>query len=169
MAEGGDAGTPALYFSAVIAYIVPVFSFITERSRESLLQLRPALNLDEPAFESALGRIDSASGRFVLLHLLGGTLMGLGHITVIGGSVQQMVSDMMHSRVGFVSTVGTVMVWVVMTTVIAMLIRQAVLFARLGSAAVRISLFNSRKLVPFARVSTTSTLALIGGLALSFH
>ena len=64
------------------------------------------------------------------------------------------------------STVGALLVWVIMTTVIHMLIQQAALFARLGANEVRFNLFNTRELVPFARVSISSSLAIIGALAL---
>lgn len=53
-----------------------------------------------------------------------------------------------------------------MTAVISMLIRQAQIFADLGGNSVRIELLNTRKLLPIARVSISSSLAIIGALAL---
>ena len=35
--ENNAANTPALFFSLIIAYIIPVFSFITARAEEALL------------------------------------------------------------------------------------------------------------------------------------
>ena len=58
------------------------------------------------------------------------------------------------------------MVWVVMTTVITMLLQQAIVFGRLGGTYARVTLLNTRKLLPFARVSIISSLAVIGALAL---
>ena len=58
------------------------------------------------------------------------------------------------------------MVWLVMTSVISMLVQQTILFAQLGANNVRISLLSPRKLLPFARVSISSSLAVIGALAL---
>jgi hypothetical protein len=41
----GDPGhrTPAVFFSLVIAYIIPVFAYITEKAEEALNELRPLL------------------------------------------------------------------------------------------------------------------------------
>ena len=53
-----------------------------------------------------------------------------------------------------------------MTTVVSMLIQQAILFARLGAYHVQVTLLSTRKLLPFARVSISASLAIIGALAL---
>ena len=48
--EAVEDRTPALFFSLIIAYIIPVFSFITAKSKEALLDLRPILDLDDLPF-----------------------------------------------------------------------------------------------------------------------
>ncbi|MCZ6828078.1 MAG: hypothetical protein O7F73_00540 [Gammaproteobacteria bacterium] len=166
VSEAGEGSTPALFFSLIIAYIIPVFSFITARSREALLELRPILDMGEQAFAEALVRLDSASLRYILLQLGGGALLGFGHLSFIRGSVSVMLNETVTKLAGFLNTLGTLLVWVVMTTVIFMLIQQAREFARLGASEVRVSLLNTRKLVPFARVAIISSLAIIGALAL---
>jgi len=158
--------TPALFFSFIIAYIIPVFSFITVKSQEALNELRPILDLDDRAFNQAQARLESASPRLTGLSLGAGTLSGCIHISFFRGSPAAAVREMLTSVSGFVAALGTVMVWIVMTTVVVMLIRQTVLFGRLGGRHVRISLLDTRKLLPFARVSIISSLAVIGALAL---
>lgn len=73
---------------------------------------------------------------------------------------------MFSHRADFVTGLGALSVWVVMTTVTSMLVQQTTLFARLGKTHARVSLLNSRKLLPFARVSIISSLSIIGALAL---
>jgi len=73
---------------------------------------------------------------------------------------------MLSGFAGFLTAGGTLMVWVVMTTVITMLLQQAIVFGRLGGDYARVSLLNTRTLLPFARVSIISSLAVIGALAL---
>jgi hypothetical protein len=160
------AGTPALFFSVTIAYIIPVFSFITAKARDALHELQPWLDLDEPGFQQCLDRLDSASVRESLAQVLGGAAFGFAHISFISGSASFMVTDALSSVIAALSTLGTVLVWIVMTTVISMLIKQAVMFARIGRHHVRVYLLNTRRLVPFARVATYSSLAIIGSLAL---
>tara|TARA_R110001592_G_scaffold337300_1_gene623438 strand:- start:25876 stop:26892 length:1017 start_codon:yes stop_codon:yes gene_type:complete len=163
--EVSEGYTPALFFSLILAYIIPVFSFITAKSHEALVELRPILELDDQAFEQAQARLHSASPAYTVLCLVGGALAGAVHMSYIRGSVNGFIAEMVISVPGFMSTLGALMVWMVMTTVVAMLIRQTLLFARLGAHTVRVSLLNTRKLLPFARVSISATLAVIGALA----
>jgi len=165
MEEPADS-TPALFFSLIIAYIIPVFSLITATSGEALEELRPILDLDDMAFQEARARLDSASLRQSGLCLGIGALSGFAHMSLIRGSVTGVVLEMSSSLAGFLSALGAVLVWMIMTTVITMLVKQTVLFGQLGANHVRISLLSTRDLLPFARVSIISSLAIIGSLAL---
>jgi hypothetical protein len=86
-------------------------------------------------------------------------------LSLIRGSVTGAL-EMSSSLAGFLSALGAVLVWMIMTTVITMLVKQTVLFGHLGANHVRISLLSTRDLLPFARVSIISSLAIIGALAL---
>lgn len=157
---------PALFFSLIIAYIIPIFSFITAKSREGLLELRPLLHLDEQAFQQAQAQLDSSSVLRTALTLATGAFFGLIHMSLVRGSVFTVIEDIFSSVERVMSTAGAMLVWMIMTVVISSLIQQARLFARLGNKHVTISLLNTRKLLPFARVSIYSTLAIIGAVAL---
>lgn len=163
--SAGAEDTPALFFSLIIAYIIPVFSFITARAEEALLELTPLLPADSEAPSSPQDRLRTVSLRTLLLLSLGGTLMGLGHLIFIRGSISQMLQELQGGPADLLSTLGAVLVWVVMFTVIYMLVQQAVLFAKLG-AKVQISLLNTQANVAFGRVAIFSSLAIIGALAM---
>jgi hypothetical protein len=158
--------TPALFYSLIIAYIIPIFSYITAKSQEALLELRPLLELDDPAFDKLRAHLDSTSLRMIMLQLGSGALLGFIHMSLIRGSALGVFTKALAGRSEFVSTIGALIVWVVMTTVISMLIRQAILFARLGAYHVQVTLLSTGKLLPFARVSISASLAIIGALAL---
>ncbi len=164
--EGHAGNTPALFFSMIIAYIIPVTSYITARLREALLELRPILDLDEAGFSEALTRMDSFRLHMTFIYIVCGVLAGLAQMSFIEGSARSMIEEMLSNQTAFISTLGAVLVWVVMTTAISLLIQQAVVFARLGRDSVRISLLHIGRLVPFARVAIFGSLALIGALAL---
>lgn len=165
-AESSEHRPPALFFSLIIAYIIPVFSFITAKSQEALDALRPALDLNDVEFNQIRAHLDSARIRLTLNSLVAGVLAGCAHITLIRGSAALALSDMLSGVTGILTVLGTLMVWIVMTTVIVLLIQQSVLFGRLGRTSARVSLLDIRKLRPFARVSISSSLAVIGALAL---
>jgi hypothetical protein len=161
-----EAGTPAFFYSLIIAYIIPIFSYITMKSQEALLALRPLLDLDDAAFEQSQASLDSISRRSMWLQLGAGALCGFIHMSFVRGSPLTMVTEMLVSYSEFMSTFGALLVWIIMTVVISMLVQQALVFARLGARHVRVTLLNNRKLLPFARVSISASLAIIGALAL---
>ncbi|MFK8049743.1 MAG: hypothetical protein AB8B81_15055 [Halioglobus sp.] len=158
--------TPAIFFSLIIAYIIPMFSFITEKSQQALTELRPILDLNEQQFENSWGKLNSSSAGATSLQILGGLSLGAAHLSYVRGSLSAAFADAIGSVEGAASTVGALMVWMIMTNVISMLVRQNKLFASLGAKHVQISLLSPRKLLPFARVSISSSLAVIGALAL---
>ncbi len=161
-----DSTTPALFYSLIIAYIIPIFSYITAKSQEALLELRPLLDLGDGAFEKMRAHLESTSLPIAALQVGGGAVLGVIHMSLIRGSVSAVFTTALASRPGFVSTLGAIVVWIVMTTVISMLIKQAILFARLGAYHVQVTLLDTRRLLPFARVSISASLAIIGALAL---
>jgi hypothetical protein len=161
-----DSTTPALFYSLTIAYIIPIFSYITAKSQEALLELRPLLDLEDGAFEKLRAHLDSTSLSMAALQMGAGAVLGVIHMSLIRGSVSDVFTTALASRPGFVSTLGAIAVWIVMTTVISMLIKQAILFARLGAYHVQVTLLDTSRLLPFARVSISASLAIIGALAL---
>lgn len=158
--------TPALFFSSVIAYIIPVFSYITDKVKLALEDLRPSLDMDDASFNDRLSRLDSAGLVPSVLTLLFGLVLGFAHVSLIRGSAGLVLTEMITSVPGFITIIGTLMVWTVMTIVTAGLIKQAAIFSRLGARDARLSLLNKRRLLPFARVSIISSLSIIGALAL---
>lgn len=158
--------TPALFYSLIIAYIIPIFSYITAKSQEALRELRPLLDLQDSAFEKLRAHLDSASFRTIALQLGAGALLGFIHMSFIRGSAMATVTGALAGGPEFVSTLGALIVWIIMTTVVSMLIQQASIFARLGAYHVQVTLLSTRKLLPFARVSISASLAIIGALAL---
>lgn len=164
--ESSAVSTPAFFFSLIIAYIIPVFSFITARADEALETLSPLLPADKTVLQTARNRLHTVSLRALLIQLLGGAFLGLVHLSIIRGSVAHMIHEFLSDSTAFISTLGAMLVWVVMTTVTYMLVQQAVTFARLGAREVQISILNTQPLLAFGRVAIFSSLALIGALAM---
>jgi hypothetical protein len=158
--------TPALFFSLVIAYIVPVFSYITEKAEESLRELRPLLDMDEAKYQRTYSSLSSAPPWQIALQLLLGISAGMIHWVSLEGSITNGLAALAGSRIGMVSATGTLLTWMIMTSIIFMLIRQARIFAGLGKRHVHANPLDVRSLTPFARVSISASLSTIGALAL---
>ncbi|MCB1844693.1 MAG: hypothetical protein KDI09_17150, partial [Halioglobus sp.] len=166
--EAGDTGhdPPTLFFSLIVAYIIPVFGHITARSKQLLLELRPLLEVDDEQFAMLMNSLESARKRDLLLQLGGGALAGTLHSALVMSASGQGIRDLVSSVPGTLTTVGTIVVWMLMTTVVYTLVQQGLVFARLGARHVHLSLGTWRRMLPFGRVAINSSLALLGALAL---
>ncbi|MFK8021521.1 MAG: hypothetical protein AB8B86_17295 [Pseudomonadales bacterium] len=158
--------TPTLFFSLVIAYIIPAFSHITTRTAEALQRLKPQLDIDDDAFERLRVQLYSGNPRLAAFNFCFGMLGGLVHMSLISGSFTAALARLIPKSPGFASMLGALLVWIVMTSVISMLIQQARIFSRLGRYHVRVSLFSTHNLLPFGGVSISSSLAILGALTL---
>ncbi|MCX2980435.1 hypothetical protein EYC98_06055 [Halieaceae bacterium IMCC14734] len=159
--------TPSLFFSAVLAYIIPVFSLITEHCRQALTELRPQLDISDADFEQLHDEIGGSSLKhtafFALLGLAGGT----AHLILLLQSATDGILPYLQQSPGaLIGWIGTLLVWLTITTVMASLIDTAIRFARLGAETCRVDLLNTQPLIGFARVAIISSLAIIGAQAL---
>jgi len=164
--EDTEDSAPGLFFSLVLAYIIPMFSHITARAQDALLELKPRLHITEEDFNRAMSWLQSTPSWGAISQVLFGATCAFMHMSFVEGSVGHAISEAMRSLSGATSIAGAMELWIVMTGVISMLVQQAFVFARLGRDYVEISLLNVAALAPFARVSISSSLAIIGALAL---
>jgi len=159
--------TPTLFFSAILAYIISIFSLINEQCRQALTDLRPQLDMSDAAFEELQDAIGGSSAKHTLLFVLLGLVAGSAHLMLLLQGITGGILPYLAQNPGvIIGWTGTLLVWLVMTTVIASLIDTAIRFARLGAGTCRIDLLNTQPLVAFARVAIISSLAIIGAQAL---
>ncbi|MCZ6459328.1 MAG: hypothetical protein O6766_08200 [Gammaproteobacteria bacterium] len=153
----------SFFFCVILAYIIPVFHFICERSQTALCALTPVLDLDVEQIALQERALIHKPRRWRLIVLSVGLLAGSAHNAVLwiaNGDVP------VSSNIGtwVVTVFATMAVWLVMTTVVFALVHNASLFARL-SKRLKIDLLNTPALKPFATVAVISTLAMIGAQA----
>lgn len=163
-AGGGGFGV-ALFFSALIAYIVPVYGYISERTVAALEHLGPSLDADDDVQRQWRRRISRKPGRWLAVVLAIGLTSGLAHNLLIYGSPARMVELGLRTPPDVAILGGTLMTWLVVTFVISGLLDNAFTLARAGRCC-RVDLLDPLKLRPFANVAVISTLAIIGAQAL---
>lgn len=153
----------AVFFSVLTAYIVPVFGYITELTRDAIGDLTPTLRAPDDA-----ERLTEAIETRRLTSQIAAALLGFGagcaHLTLLSGSLSAAVLSAFQSRASAALVLGTLTVWIVVTSVVIYLVGNARLMLRLGRR-VDIDLLQPRAYTPFARVAVSSTLALIGAQA----
>lgn len=154
-----------LFFSFSFAYIVPVFSFIIERTEHYVECLRSSSALPDEEFQILKDSLSQRSIGWVIATVSFSLLLAFGQLTMIWGSPTLVLSSLVESLSSASATVITFLLWIVMTTVITVLIDNARTLAKFGRDHLAVSVLNRRNLLPFGDVAVISTLALIGTLA----
>ncbi len=150
----------ALFFSVTIAYIVPMYGFISERTATALTTLAPVLDADAETVEGWRARVFSKPARWLVGALVIAGIGGLGHNLLLYPDWQEVRGSAPLAAM----VVGTQLVWLVLTVVVAALLDNAVVLYQAGRRA-RVQPFDVRPLRPFASVAVSSTLALVGAQA----
>ncbi len=158
------SASAALFFSVLIAYIIPVFHFISERTVAALevLQRNQIGELDR--IERLQVRIHrKPRGWFAVVLCIAGVAAVL-HNVLLDSSRAQISSESRFSTPTVAVMLGTTLTWLTMTLVVSALMDNARRLADLARE-VPIHLLDPERLRPFASVAVLSTLALIGAQA----
>ncbi len=160
--QGESAPGLAIFFCITLAYIVPVFHFITERAQQAFRGLVPILGSETAQLTTWETRISRKPRTWNSLVLMLGLSAGLVHNWLLWPPLD--FAGLLGYPFGLMSILSTMLVWVSMTTVIAALLDNARLFNRLAKQA-EINVLNPKSLTPFASIAVSSTLAIIGAQA----
>jgi hypothetical protein len=152
----------ALFFATILAYIVPVFHYITEQTERAFDQLVPQIDADPDALESWRRGIREKTARSHALTIGLGLVAWAAHTLLLYGTVPRIFQVVDATRIAFVF--APLLVWVSMVTAIGGLVENALLFRRLV-ARTRIDLLVPAPLTAFGRVAVISTLAMVGAQA----
>lgn len=154
--EGSSRGV-ALFFIAVLSYIIPVFSAMIHRATEC----KAAIDGITPG-EFELPNLDRRSLGWQGAVLAAGLLFGSIHMTLLylTGNLEGADNPLVTRMVA----TGTYIVWLVLTVVTTALIETAYAFND-AAKRVEVNLMNTRGLRPFAVIAMSFALAMIGAQA----
>ncbi|MGH7948453.1 MAG: hypothetical protein ACREQF_04445, partial [Candidatus Binataceae bacterium] len=160
---GGTPPNVAVFFAVILAYIVPTYHYIVARCTDALTDLERRVDVS-PEERGALRRSIAERSTVSQLSIVGvGLTAGVLHnvaLTYPEGLVRSFFASPAEAAV----ICGTLLVWIVMTTVVTGLFQIATVFARLATR-VRVDLLQPRALTPFARVAVILTLGIVGAQA----
>jgi hypothetical protein len=164
-ADETDASPPAaVFFAVILAYIIPVFHFITEQTERAFDQLTPHLDADTESLRTWRKSIREQSARAQFVNLGFGLLAWAAHTLLLYGTMSRMFHSAMTDAARFAFAFAPMFVWVAMICAIGGLVDNALLFRRLAKYT-RIDLLNPAPLTAFGRVAAISTLGLVGAEA----
>ena len=156
----------ALFFCAMPAYMVPVFGYINRISVQAVADLQESLDMPQEELQRFQRALSHRSLAWNILVTGAGLAGGILHLLIIEGGQGRNLTQWLFTALESDGDLGALIVWVVMTITIVSLVQNGI---RIGSLARRlrpINLFRTDRLLPFARVAVSSSLALIGSLAL---
>ncbi len=155
-----------LFFATMLAYLVPTFSLIVKRSVATFDQIQPTL--DATAKECAQWRraITHRSLRWFVGVSMIALVMGVGNIIMAHPQqARGLIEEIVTGRGKYMTYLGTLLIWLTMTTAIGALIGNAQLFGQIGRR-MHIDLLHSPALLAVAQVAIMSTLSVIGSQVL---
>jgi hypothetical protein len=150
----------------MVAYIIPVFALIIDRSVLAFDALADLLDVSAEQCRQWRHSLDHKTTIWTLIITGLGVAMGLAHVVILQLASTGNAADIFANGSTAMTAIGTLLIWLTMTTVISTLTNNALLFYRLGRDELRIDLLNVRELVPLAWVAVISTLSMIGAQAL---
>jgi hypothetical protein len=153
----------ALFFAVILAYIVPVFHYITERTRAAFADIAPYLIATPAQLDAWQEQIEHRSTRWVVVVVSIGVCAWIAHTSLMYVTPNSS-AGIQTTAAWFTIMAAPGLVWILMTTAIVALLNNARLFGRLARH-VRIDLLDTRPLTAFARVAVSSTLAIVGAQA----
>ncbi len=155
----------ALFFVCMVAYIIPVFHFVTERSQAALTELHQngLVSAEESAALSV--RVSHRSWSWVLVNLTAASVLWFSQSWLLTGEIRIMVNGFYRNYPSFVATFGPWLVWVTVTCTVHALVDNARMFRKLAEK-VDVDVLNSAALIPFGRMAVSSTLLVIGAQSL---
>ena len=163
-ARGFGSASSFLFFSVLIAYIIPVFHFISERTVAALQVLRNNGNVDPDSTLRVEARIHRKPRRWFAIVLGIAAAAAVVHNLLLARAPGGILSESSRSTAAIAAMPGTTLTWLIMTLVVSALLDDARMLAGLARE-VRIQLLNPERLRPFASTAVLSTLALIGAQA----
>ena len=162
--DGGPAVEVVVFFCLLVAYIVPVFDFISERTAKALAALKPWLTASPATAQRWEARLARKTWAWRGWVALGGLAAGVAHNLLLYGTLRIAPlggSGLMDTAF----TLGMLLVWTVMMLALSALTYNAVLFARVARN-VQVDPLHSQRLRPFADAAIYPTLVVLGALAL---
>ncbi|MFK8053794.1 MAG: hypothetical protein AB8F65_12580 [Woeseiaceae bacterium] len=158
------AGSTSSFFVAIVAYIVPVFHFITEKTHQAITDLERYLPGATRVAELH-NRIERKPVRWVLRVLMIGFVFWLLQSYLLAGSWRAMWFYITDNYVSFVMSAGPLLVWLTMTLSMSALADNARVLRDVAKT-MDLDILDTASFQPLGKIAVYSTLVILGAQAL---
>ena len=160
-----DTWPGAAFFCAILAYITPIFHYVTERTEAAFDEVASHLNLDAAEITRLRQGFSHKSLVWLTVNSSLGVLCWVLQSRLLAGSFDAMYATITRDALDFSMAVGPLPVWVFMFCTTHALVDNARVFRSL-TRSVEVDLLDTSILTPFGRMAVVSTLVVIGAQAL---
>ena len=161
---GGFSWPIGLFFCFAIAYVVPVFHFVTQRTEEALDELRPSLGVGEAQYSQLRNSITHKTWRWLVMNASISVLFWFGQSWAMAPDGAAIMSVFSGEPAAVFLAVVPLLVWLTMMCSLHALVDNARMCRHLAEKT-SIDLLDATKLAPFGRMAVSSTLVVIGSMA----
>ena len=149
------------FFTLLSAYSIAAIKFVIDRQRRALDGLRTALDLSDERFTLIRDELSTSTRGYLIVYAAIAIAAACVHLFLLA-----LVDNLPTGRGLFAiptlgSTIGTLLVWFVVTHVIAMFIENAITIAKLAEDA-RVDVLQPQALDGFGTIALLPTLGLLG-------
>ncbi|MEL7312829.1 MAG: hypothetical protein AAFN07_15040, partial [Pseudomonadota bacterium] len=153
----------AAFFVCAVAYIVPVFHYITSRATRTIQRLAPFLT-DADA-EQTRSQVERRTVQWSIRTVLLATALWLLQSRILAGSWLTMLESLTNNPYSFLMAIGPLPVWVTMSVAMGALFGNALLFRQLATR-LDVEILEPESYMPVGTMAVTSTLVVLGALGL---
>jgi hypothetical protein len=154
----------ALFFVGAVAYIVPMFHYITMRTHQALDDI--GSHLQYPDGMAALHEvIERRTALWAVRTALVAVALWLAQSRLLAGSWERMWDLVEAGYVDAVLVLGPLCVWLTMTAAMSALLQNALAVRRLVSH-LSVDILEPSSYTPIGSMAVTSTLVVLGAMAL---
>lgn len=153
-----------IFFVCAVAYIVPMFHFITMRTHQAIDRLGPFLDSTQRKGELHEA-IDRRSWPWIIRTALVAMTLWLVQSRLLAGHWEGVWAGLTSGYVPASFMIGPLFVWLTMYVAMSALIQNALTFRKLVPE-LAVDVFEPNSYMPVGSMAVTSTLVSLGGMAL---
>ena len=175
----GLSWSAGLFFCVIVAYIVPIFQFITQKTEQAFDAITNSFDLSVtpfdgteqglkqtllPDIQQARLAISHKTPKWIYITLCLAIALWLLQSWFLSGGWEGILLALNHSMGTAIGLFIPLLIWLTMLVAITSLVDNARLFRRVAQS-IEIDVYNTQQLHPFGNMAVSSTLVVIGSQA----
>lgn len=156
-----DVGT-GIFFALVLSYSLATGAYTIERTQRALVELRPALSLNDDQFTALRAALAGTNKRAAITLAVASISLGLLHTWFLAGRDFGVFRHMFADGKNFAVIFGTLLTWFVVTHIVSAFVSNAITTAEAWRDHLKVDLLQPQMLTPIGTIALLPALVLMG-------